>query len=243
VIRRTAFWFGAAALVLLLLAVLVLRGCDWFDSDEGPAETDGPVTVVPDSVIDRGRPTTRRDLGDRIVRARAKPKVQVTDTHRDTARSERYAAMADTARELRQLRDSLARAKAAGDTSAHPERVPQPRAVLPPVQGVLDGRRITLWGVKSDGNKARAMARLGLFRPRVQFVMGMDAASDSIPVIDYDRWYVALVRQGWRCLPRSVVLGGGLGAAAAPRGAGGQRDRLGGAVLGAGLILLGCIVG
>jgi hypothetical protein len=224
--------------ILVALAVggfLLARG--WLGGDDdAPPKTEGPVRVLPDSEVVRDRPTTARTLGKRLTTRRARPRVALSAGTPDTALATRYGRLANEAAHLRRFRDSVERARAAGDTAAHPERVPVPKSILPPAQGRYDGKRLLLWAVKSDGRNARAEARLGWFDPRWSFTMGMDRISDSIPVIDVDRWFVALARQGWKCAPVTGLAG--LGGAVVEPG-----DRLGGALLAGGLVLLGCILG
>lgn len=235
------FWPALAGVVLLGVVLVVLRlSCG---DKQGNPETDGPVRVEPDSVILRDRPTTARPLKRRLTTYRAKPTIAESEGRPDTAIARKYAAAVARADSLA---DSLARVtqrRAAGDTSAHPELVPSPPRILPPAQGHLERGKIMVWGTRSDGSVGRATARLGPFHPRVDFVMGMDEKSDSIPVIDVDRWFVALGRQGLRCLPRAVVVGGGGGALVAPVNQQGRRDRLEAALLGSGLVLVGCLLG
>lgn len=227
------------AIVVGIVALLVFRG---FDRSGDVPHTDGPVVVAPDSVMQKDRPTTKRTIAKRITTKRVKPQVAVSATPVDSSLARKYAELAIEAAKLRHERDSLKRAREQGDTSAHPDRVPTPKSILPPAQGRYDGRRFTLWAVRSDGYDARAAVKLGLFRPHIEFTMGMDPASDSIPVIDVDRWYTALARQSVRCLPKSLVVGGGVGALSEGLGAPGE-DYLRSALVGGGLVLLGCIIG
>lgn len=231
---------AATVIGLIALVVIVIRACD--RSSDVPV-SDGPVIVAPDSVIAKERPTTARTPIDRILKKRVHPKVIVSEGQPDSSIAERYARLANEAARLRHEVDSLKRARAAGDTTAHPERVATAKSVLPPASAEFDGKRITLWGVKSDGSDALAKARVGPFRPHWKAVMGLDPASDSIPVIDVDRWYTALARQSVKCLPRSLVLGGGIGALSEALSKDDERDYLRRALAGGGLVLLGCVLG
>lgn len=232
---RTAGRLALVAVAALVVAVFVVRACG---APSPPVATRGPVAVLPDTEVRRDRPTTSRTLGERLTTKRAHPAVALSAGAADSSIAERYARLANLAAHLRRERDSLAALRAGGDTAAHPERVPVAAAVLPPAQFRVRGRSLTVWGVRSDGVDARAMARLGYFHPHVDVTLGMGRASDSLPVIDVDRWYTALARQSWKCAPPALVAGG-IGALAA---SGGDAPRGRGALAG-GLVLLGCLVG
>jgi hypothetical protein len=217
---------GALAVILLVIAVFVFRGC--------PAK---PVPIVipdtlPDSTLIQERPTAPHTVIQKITKHQVAPKVTVSRGTPDTSLVRRFAAAVAQADSLRRsyqrLKDSLAQA---GEPIPPPPALP---SILPSVGGTYtaDGT-FTLWMSKSDGAILRATAKL---RPNFAFVAGVDHATELQPAFYEDRAWLRTIRQVKKCAPPT---GGGalVGALVNPR------DRLLGAAVGGLGVLVGCLAG
>jgi hypothetical protein len=199
--------------------------------EEGPS-TDGPVVVRPDSEVVKSRPTPPKSFPEKILRKRVKSKVVVSEGTPDSSYAMRYARAAFEADSLRRVLANERKRRTAGDTSARPDTTTKAKRVLPPVVGSYSGKVLRLWLTRSDGSLYVATVRI---RPRWQFWSGYDGGTDSVPDFAADRWFVRVVREAVHCAPW-VGGAGGLGALVD------KDDRVRGAVLAGGAVLLGCLV-
>lgn len=199
--------------------------------DDTPA-TEGPIQVVPDKVLERERPKPLTPVA-KVFRRRIPAKVTVTEGRPDTTRIRRFANLVRERDSLQAVLDSLKKRKAAGDTTAKPELVRMPRPILPPSWGRYDGRHFSWTITQSDGNLKKASVRV---RPHFEFYSGIDAGSDTVPVIQGDRWLLAMARRVPGCGLRSAPMAG-LGALVD------RDDRVRGAIIAGTSALIGCLAG
>ena len=211
------------AVVVGIVAVAAVVGAGLYFGCRRPEPPglDGPVRVLPDSVVVKTRPVPVTKWRDRIVIQRVPVQVVVTESVPDTAWAMRYARAAIKA-------DSVRRARAAGDTLAR-----EPRPVLPTVAGRYDGKRFRLWLTRSDGSLLMATQRV---RPRWQFFSGFDGGTDTLPIFEQDRVWIWALRQAGKCALPSAAMAG-VGALV------NQQDRALGALVAGSASLVGCVVG
>lgn len=230
--RHLAGWFAAAiggaigGLLIYLMGQLLCSGPQ-------PPPVSPPADTLPDAEVKRGRPDTAAPSGlTRIVRVRVPVGREVSRGTPDSALATRYAELARKFARYRieQEQDSLARLRGeVSDTTPPPA---PPPSILPPVTGRYDGSRLTLHLTESSGRIMRATARV---KPRFSFVAGHGGVSDTLPLVDSDRWFVRVARETVRCSPK-VGANAGLGALL------NTDDRVLGAVLAGGGTLLGCLL-
>jgi hypothetical protein len=223
---------GALAVILLVIAVFVFRGC--------PAK---PVPIVipdtlPDSTLIQERPTAPHTVIQKITKHQVAPKVTVSRGTPDTSLVRRFAAAVAQADSLRRsyqrLKDSLAQA---GEPIPPPPALP---SILPSVGGTYtaDGT-FTLWMSKSDGAIMRTTAKL---RPNFAFVAGVDHATEKQPAFYEDRWWLRTGRKVVHCGPVTGVMAVG-GYALAPKDEHGSRNRWSSAAIAGVLTVVGCLAG
>ena len=204
---------------LILLAIVVIGGrrlaCREPEIPESP-----PADTLSDSAIQRELPDTQPPGGlGRIARVPVRVRRSVSRGTPDTALANRYARAVDRGNRFKRERDSLLAlvTTRADSDSVSRETPPEPPAILPPVAGRYDGKRLDLYLTLSSGRMMRATARV---RPRFEFTAGRGGSTDTLPLIVQDRWWVRTSREVIDCAPLAAlaalagaVLDGGRGAA------------------------------